>query len=65
MLRCDGCRATADTFELGWVSFHAHVPDEDPEPVLVTYCARCAQRECGSMLYWLTAPEAAAPHERA
>jgi hypothetical protein len=61
MLRCDECRATADTFELGWVSFYMRVPDEDPTPVLLTYCARCARREGGSILGWLTSPPAQAP----
>lgn len=54
MLRCSECHATAETFELGWVSFYAQVPDEDPDPVLVTYCARCARREAGAMLSFLT-----------
>jgi hypothetical protein len=61
LLRCDECRATAETFELGWVSFYVRVPDEDPTPVLVTYCARCARRECGSVLGWLTEPSSQAP----
>jgi hypothetical protein len=56
MLRCDECRATADTFELGWVSFYTSIPGEDPTRVLLTYCARCARRECGSILGWLTEP---------
>jgi hypothetical protein len=56
MLRCDECRATVETFELGWVSFYARVPDEDPAPILMTYCGRCARRECGSLLSWLTEP---------
>jgi hypothetical protein len=61
MLRCDECRATAETFELGWVSFYVRVPDEDPAPVLLTYCAPCARRECGSVLGWLTEPSSQAP----
>jgi hypothetical protein len=62
VLRCTECHATVETFELGWVSFYMQVPDEDPEPTLVTYCARCAKREAGSMLSWLTAqsPDTAA-----
>ncbi len=59
MLRCTECHASVETFELGWVSFYIQVPDEDPEPTLVTYCARCAKREAGSMLAWLTAPPSA------
>jgi hypothetical protein len=59
MLRCSECQATAETFAFGWVSVYAQVPDEDPEPVLVTYCGRCARREAGSMLTWLTAAQTA------
>ena len=61
MLRCDECRASADTFGLGWVSFYTRLPDEDPTPQMVTYCARCARRECGSVLGWLTASDASLP----
>jgi hypothetical protein len=61
MLRCDECRATAETFELGWVSFYTRLPDEDPTPVLLTYCAPCARRECGSVLGWLTEASSQAP----
>ena len=58
MLQCSECHAAATTFELGWVSFYSQLPDEDPEPVLVTFCARCAQRELGTMLSWLKTPNA-------
>ena len=61
MLRCDECRASVDTFELGWVSFYTSVPHEDLTPQMVTYCARCARRECGSLLDWLTEPDASSP----
>ena len=47
----------AETFEVGWVSFYVQVPDEDPAPVLMTYCGRCARRECGEMLDWLAAQQ--------
>jgi hypothetical protein len=60
VLRCTECHATAETFELGWASFYSQVPDEDPEPILVTFCARCARREFGSMLVWLTGRPTAA-----
>lgn len=60
MLRCEECRASADTFELGWVSFYVRLPD-DATPHMMTYCARCARRECGSVLDWLTAPDASLP----
>ena len=59
MLSCTECHATAETFELGWVSFYTQVPDEDSGPVLVTYCARCAKREAANMLDWLQKPS---PH---
>jgi hypothetical protein len=55
MLQCDECHATADTFELGWASFYSQVPDEDPAPIMVTYCARCLKREFGSLLHWMMA----------
>jgi hypothetical protein len=55
MLRCEECRATADAFQLGWVSFYARfAEDEDPQPVLLTYCAKCASRELGSLLHPLS-----------
>jgi hypothetical protein len=52
VLRCDECKATADTFELGWASFYVQLED-DPEPMLMTLCGRCAHREAGSTLKWL------------
>jgi hypothetical protein len=53
MLKCQECSAAASSYEAGWSAFFAQVPDEDPEPLLVTYCSECAAREFGPLLRWV------------
>ena len=47
-LRCDECGAEVHYAARGWFAVHAQVPDEDEHPLLVIYCAECAERECGT-----------------
>jgi hypothetical protein len=56
VLHCQECKRTTADFQEGWCAFYAQLPEEDDQPVLVTYCSECAGREFGSILHWLTAP---------
>jgi hypothetical protein len=53
MFKCQECSAAAASYEAGWSVFFAYLPDEEPEPLLVTYCSECAGREFGPLLRWV------------
>jgi hypothetical protein len=48
-LLCWGCLVLADERAAGWRAYRADVPGEDPEPIVLFFCPRCAERELGGL----------------
>jgi hypothetical protein len=42
-LCCADCGAEARHATRGWIAVYAQVPDEDEQPLVVTYCPECAK----------------------
>jgi hypothetical protein len=49
VIKCQECGCVSDESWRGWRAYRCDIPAEDPERILVFFCADCAVREFGPL----------------